>query len=623
MRTINHLLLITCLSTGIPILAAEPSPGAATNEAPTSAPAATIQSGAAQPQSAPTAAPPDATTATPGPASDLANNAVSGTNAVAGINALAASIPTEPAVVVENGTNGLRLNFHNAPLNIVLDYLSDAAGFIINKETDIRGNVDVQGKNLTKDEAVEVLDSALKKNGYAITRIGRILTIIPQDSAKTRETPIVVNNDPEAAERGDELVTQIIPVKYASVSQLVPNMELLLPTTATLSANESANSLILVATKTDIKRMLKIINALDTSIASVSSIRVIPLKYADAKDTATLISSLFTSQASNQGGNNNGGGRGNLFSMIAGGGGFGGGGFGGGGPGGGFGGRGGGTTGGRGGRGGGGGGGGGGLGGGGFGGGGPGGGCGGRGGGTTGGRGGSGGGGGAAGAKVVAVGDDRSNSLVVSAPADLLSTIENMVKEIDQEVTDVTELRVFRLVNADASEIADQLGQLFPDPTSSSSGSQNAMTPFSFFRGGMGGRGGTATTTANNSDRMKKMGRVLAVPDPRTSSLIVMASKLLMPQIADMITELDSDKGRKEVVGYFDLQNADPQDVYNNLQDLFQRNNVRPQNTTANPMLGQNSPLNKRITSNTQPTTQGATSTIGGSASRGGAAGGF
>ncbi len=73
------------------------------------------------------------------------------------------------------------------------------------------------------------------------------------------------------------MVTQIIPVKYANVTQLVPNLELLLPTTATLSANESANSLILVATKTDIKRMLKIISALDTSIASVSSIRVIPL----------------------------------------------------------------------------------------------------------------------------------------------------------------------------------------------------------------------------------------------------------------------------------------------------------------------------------------------------------
>ena len=61
----------------------------------------------------------------------------------------------------------------------------------------------------------------------------------------------------------------------------------------------------------------------------------------------------------------------------------------------------------------------------------------------------------------------------------MLATIETMVKEIDQEVTDVTELRVFRLVNADPSETADQLAQLFPDPTASNSGSQNPMMPFS------------------------------------------------------------------------------------------------------------------------------------------------
>ena len=94
------------------------------------------------------------------------------------------------------------------------------------------------------------------------------------------------------------------------------------------------------------------------------------------------------------------------------------------------------------------------------------------------------------------------------------------------------------------------------------------------------------------------MGRVLAVPDPRTSAIIVMASKTMMPQIEDMIKELDSDKGRKEVVGFFDLQNADPQDVYNNLQDLFQRNNVRQQNNNPNPMLGSSSPLYQREKNN-------------------------
>ena len=169
----------------------------------------------------------------------------------------------------EYGAEGLRVNFHGAPLNLVLDYLSDAAGFIINKQTDVKGTVEVWSKQpVTKDEAVELLSSVLRKNGYGMTRNGRILTIVAMDSVKTADTDIVVNSDPGEIEKSDEVQTQIIPVHYATASQLVANLEQLLPTTATLSANESANTLILVATKTDIKRMLKIVSALDNSMAS-------------------------------------------------------------------------------------------------------------------------------------------------------------------------------------------------------------------------------------------------------------------------------------------------------------------------------------------------------------------
>ena len=60
--------------------------------------------------------------------------------------------------------------------------------------------------------------------------------------------------------------------------------------------------------------------------------------------------------------------------------------------------------------------------------------------------------------------------------------------------------------------------------------------------------------------------------------------------------------GSKEVAGSFDLQNAAPQDVANNLRYLFQRNTVRPQNNNANPMLGQSSPLYQREKSDQQIT---------------------
>src|SRR5258705_79919 len=44
-----------------------------------------------------------------------------------------------------NGTNGLRMNFRGASLETVLNYLSEAAGFIINVKpgTSVRGKVDI------------------------------------------------------------------------------------------------------------------------------------------------------------------------------------------------------------------------------------------------------------------------------------------------------------------------------------------------------------------------------------------------------------------------------------------------------------------------------------------------
>jgi general secretion pathway protein D len=551
--TPSLLLLLASLALVRSSLAADT---ASSTNSPAPAPAAS----AALAQPAPPA-PPAAPAAAPAPAPATPPPAAAATNAA----------PASPTVISsENTTNGLRMNFHNAPLNLVLDYLVDAAGFIINKRTDVSGSVEISSSgSISKDEAVDLLNSVLKQNGYGVTRKGRILTIIRMETAKTDNLPIVQGNNPEDVEESDEVVTQIIPVRYASVGQLTANLEMLLPSNATLSANEGANSLIMVATKTDIKRMLKIIDALDTSIASVSSIKVIPLKYADSKDTANLITQLFSGSSTSQGG----GGRGNLFNMFGGGpGGFGG-----------FGGRGG------------------------FG-----------GGGNAGASGGSGRTSAAGASKVVAVGDDRSNSLIISAPSDLLTTIAEMVEKIDQPISDETELRVFRLANADPTEVATQLGELFPDDSSTTGASQNNM-PF-FMRGPMGG-GNSRSSSSDASQRTKKLGKVIPVADPRTSSLIVTASKTVMPQIAEMINELDSHPDKKEVVMVYDLKNADPVDVSQVLQDLFNRTTTRQNNNNNNTLLGNSNPLRSRSLSTSTSAT--GTSTVGslGTSSRTGSSG--
>src|SRR5215831_8247767 len=185
--------------------------------------AAVARLAAAEPDSTPTNA------QTPAPDKPQSNSAAAETSG----QSPTTNAPT-PSITSEYGNEGLRMNFHGAPLNLVLEYLSDAAGFIINKQTDVRGTVEVWSKQpVTKDEAVELLSSVLKKNGYAVSRNGRILTILPMDTAKTSsELEVAVGSDPNDLEKSDEVETRIIPVRYASAAQLVPNLELLLPTSA-------------------------------------------------------------------------------------------------------------------------------------------------------------------------------------------------------------------------------------------------------------------------------------------------------------------------------------------------------------------------------------------------------
>ena len=120
----------------------------------------------------------------------------------------------------------LRLNFRGASLDLVLNYLSEAAGFIIVLDTKVSGKIDAwSNQPLSKDEAVDLLNSVLNKNSYAAIRHGRTLTIVAKDEAKTKDIPVILESDPERIPKTDEMVTQIMPVKFIEVGQLLKDLQ--------------------------------------------------------------------------------------------------------------------------------------------------------------------------------------------------------------------------------------------------------------------------------------------------------------------------------------------------------------------------------------------------------------
>lgn len=446
-----------------------------------------------------------------------------------------ASPPGTPPPAPSPPSDGLvRLNFRGAPLDMVLDHLSEAAGFIILKETDVEGTVDVwSNQPLNQDEAVDLLNAVLFQNGYAAIRQGRMLRIVGRDEAKRRDIPVRSGRDPEAIPRTDEMVTQIIPVRYANALLLTQDLTPLLPSYATLTANESGNALVLTDTQANIRRMAEIVAALDTSIASISTIRVFPLRYADAKQLAEAVKALFEAPEDNNRGRGRdrreeffarfrgGGDRGEDNGPVATG--------------------------------------------------------------TSVAR--------QAASRVVAMPDERINALIVAAPDEYIPSIEQLVREIDVSVADITELRVFPLRNSDPVEMAQLLDELFSDEGEENQGGEVRFRgPFPFDRGR--DRGGRNNNEPDTSERMKKQSQVVSVADPRTSSLIVSAASTLMPQIADMIEQLDSSSARKQKVYVYPLENADVTQVEQILRDMFERGNM--QGNRARSTANQNSALSNR-----------------------------
>jgi type II secretory pathway component GspD/PulD (secretin) len=132
--------------------------------------------------------------------------------------------------------------------------------------------------------------------------------------------------------------------------------------------------------------------------------------------------------------------------------------------------------------------------------------------------------------------------------------------------------------------MAQLLTDLFAAQTDSSRGGgiRFGGVPGSPFGGGFPGGGFPGSRTSRStgggsseSDRQKKQGQVTAVADPRTSSVVVTAAKELMPQIAEMVLQLDSNPARKQRVFVYSLENANVQEVETVLRSLFETQNTR------------------------------------------------
>lgn len=193
-----------------------------------------------------------------------------------------------------NNQKLISMNFKEADLEYVLDFFARASGYTIIKDADIKARITIiSQKDIPVDEALSVLNSILIMKGYATIINGKVIKIVPLETAKQETTEIKVGSEPSEIDQTDTIVTQIMPLTYTSASQIVKDLKDLVPKYGVMVAHSQSNSLIITATSSNINRFARIIKALDFPVSDLLKVEVFFLKYRDAETLAQVIQKIF------------------------------------------------------------------------------------------------------------------------------------------------------------------------------------------------------------------------------------------------------------------------------------------------------------------------------------------
>ncbi|MBC7834694.1 MAG: hypothetical protein H7Y88_06285, partial [Phycisphaerales bacterium] len=170
--------------------------------------------------------------------------------------------------------------------------------------------------------------------------------------------------------------------------------------------------------------------------------------------------------------------------------------------------------------------------------------------------------------QVTLTADNRTNSVVVVAPARIMALIEQLINDLDTTVAGARTIEIFRLTNADARAMAEVLRELFNLRQQGNTlvlvpGGDGATTP----------EGGAASSdsVADNLFAVPDERQQLAITiDARTNSLLVSATPEYLEEVRKVVNQLDGVEANEREQIVYELRNTKALEVAATMRDYFQ-----------------------------------------------------
>ncbi|MDP9991504.1 general secretion pathway protein D [Variovorax boronicumulans] len=200
-----------------------------------------------------------------------------------------------PAPVVRSSP--ITLNFSDADIEAVARTMAVVTGRNVVVDPRVKGTMDlVTDRPVQPAAAFNQFAAALRLQGFAVVEADGLYKVVLEANAKLQSVAVNTSIGAVPSSASNQVVTQIFRLNHESPNALMSVLRPLIPPNNTIHVSPGNNSLVITDYADNMRRLARIIAALD--VPNASDVEVIQLKHSIATDLIPLVQRLIDGGAS-------------------------------------------------------------------------------------------------------------------------------------------------------------------------------------------------------------------------------------------------------------------------------------------------------------------------------------
>ena len=201
----------------------------------------------------------------------------------------------QPALGAEKETDQtgklVSIDFNNVDLSVLIKFISELTGknFVIDQRVKGKATI-ISPSKISVAEAYKVFESVLEVHGFTTIPAGKVIKIVPSPDARSKNIETRLREETGVA--ADKVVTQLIPLKYATAAEIKKLFAPLVSKSSIILDYPPTNTLIVTDVYSNIQRLTKILDAIDV-LKTGLELSIVKLVHSDVKEMAKTLDSVF------------------------------------------------------------------------------------------------------------------------------------------------------------------------------------------------------------------------------------------------------------------------------------------------------------------------------------------